>query len=215
LERYVLSRFDEEWEWSCLLGWWCVHSLGQIVTRDGYEAQSRSWIDEWLLGKVLGGVLQDLGLEEKLSWRGVALIKLATSHQRTLVSGEPDSTGKAYSVLNELLKDDEVQQFLGVNRYRDVLWFNKEALEDLLWWLLVAAVIKNRSQSGMSSAGAAELDAHATVRRLIAEAEASGYQLEDLLRRLQPGDPKASGQATKGKAVAAAKGKKGALRSNK
>jgi len=199
-ERDVLLRLDGEWEWYCLLGWWCVHSLGKIVTREGYEAQSRSWLDEWLLGKVLGGVLQDLGLEEKLAWRGVAVIKLATSHQRLLVSGEPDSpapsarggSARGYQVLTELLKDDEVQQFLGVNRYRDVLWFNKEAFEDLLWWLLLAAVVDLRSRTDAPGGQLALGHAHATVARLLAEAEASGYQLEELLRRLQSEEPRAA-----------------------
>ena len=236
LARYLLSRLDGEWEWNCLLGWWCVHALGKIVTLEGYEAQSRSWIDEWLLGKVVGGVLLDLGLEEKLAWRGVTVIKLATSHQRLLAAEESDTPApsarlasdtppcgasecrgeatRAYRVLNDLLKDDEVQQFLGVNRYRDVLWFNKEAFDDLLWWLMVVTVVDRRSREEDSGDDLILRHAHAAVVRLAAEAEASGYQLEDLLRRLQTGEPEGS-RVEKGGAEAASRDRKAASRSAK
>jgi hypothetical protein len=43
--------------------------------------------------------------------------------------------------LELLLKDDGVQQFLQVNRYNDILWLNKEAFEELRWWLFIAAAI--------------------------------------------------------------------------
>jgi len=38
---------------------------------------------------------------------------------------------RAYQVLQSLLRDNEVQRFLQVNRYQDVLWFNGEAFEEL------------------------------------------------------------------------------------
>jgi hypothetical protein len=40
-----------------------------------------------------------------------------------------------------LFKDSEAQQFLGVNQYNNIWWFNKEAFEEMLWWLMMAAAL--------------------------------------------------------------------------
>jgi hypothetical protein len=228
--------------WGTLLGWWCVHSLGKVAGEaatasrhlqgeTGFAERSRSWIDEWLLGKVLVITLQDLGLDENMAWRAVAVIKLLTSHQEWSVlhpappglvlrpafsatalrasSGvggpvlrppEAGSVGatpddrlpgaqarvpaSAQVVLENLLKDDEVQQFLRVNRYGDVLWFNKEAFEQLLWLLLVVAVQITASRP-VAEAASAILAAYEVVQQLHQAEERSGYQLEELVRLLQ------------------------------
>jgi glycosidase len=195
---------DDSATWGSLLGWWCVHSLGRVVAEEGQAQRSRSWIDEWLLGKVLAGALQDLALDESTAWRAVAVVKLLTSHQNwwllhSAAAGPAASTLHtrladvlerapvlAHAVMEDLLKDDEVQQFLRVNRYGDVLWFNKEAFEQLLWWLLVVAAVKITASCPAAEVPAALLAAYEVVRQLDQAKERSGYQLEELLRLLQP-----------------------------
>jgi hypothetical protein len=34
-----------------------------------------------------------------------------------------------------------VQRYIQVHRYKGVLWFNKEAFEELLWWMFAVGVI--------------------------------------------------------------------------
>jgi glycosidase len=65
-----------------LLGWVFVHALGKVVSQKDFEGVSRSWIDEWRLGKTITGVLGELGLDETASWGSIIIIKLLTSHQR-------------------------------------------------------------------------------------------------------------------------------------
>ena len=69
------------------------------------------------------------------------LIKLLTGHQRWFEVKLSDQQ-PAYQVLDSLLKDGEVQQFLQVNRHNDILWFNKEAFDELLWWLMLIAAME-------------------------------------------------------------------------
>jgi len=165
--------------WGAVLGWWAVHALGKVVDRAGFEGQSRSWIDEWLLGKVLAGVFQDLGLDEAAAWRSVALVKLLTSHQGWAAK----AVGvQAHELVRTLLSDGEVQRFLQVNRYQDVLWFNKEAFEELLRGLLWVGLI--RASTHLSAAEAArEGDAcYELLETLRQAAEDSGYRVEELLK---------------------------------
>jgi hypothetical protein len=143
------------------------------------EGQSRSWIDEWLLGKVLAGVLQDLGVDESEAWRAVALIKILTSHQGWSM---PGAAVQAHELVHTLLSDGEVQHYVRVNRYQDVLWFNKETFEELLRGLLWVASIQ---ASGRLSTAEARQEAKACYELLEVlrrAAEASGYRVEELLK---------------------------------
>ena len=126
--------------WGTLLSWLFVHDLGKVINHRDFAEQSRRWIDEWDLGKTIASVLMDLGQKEEAAWRSVAVVKLLTPHQQWFEV--PTSVeNPAYHVLELLLKETEVQQFLQVNRYNDILWLNKEAFEELRWWLFIAAAI--------------------------------------------------------------------------
>jgi len=175
---------DAPFLWGSLLGWWCVHSLGRIAGQADFEGQSRSWIDEWLLGKVIAGALRDLGLDEPTAWQVVGVIKVLTSHQRWFAVDAPDARARAYQVLRTLLQDDEVQLFLQVNRYQGVLWFNREAFARLLWWLLLLAVVEIGADSLRPSDEAAGeiLACYEIVQHLHRAEEKSDYQVEKLLR---------------------------------
>ncbi len=173
---------DDPAAWPTLLGWLFTHALGKVVDEAAFARISRSWIDEWLLGKIIAGALQDLGLDEGAAWQAVTTIKILTSHQRWFETEAPKKK-QAYRVLESWLKDDEVQQFLQVNRYRGVLWFNKEAFEQLLWWMLLVAVVTISADPLRSAAEVSQeiVTAYDIVRKLQQAEEESGYQVEKLL----------------------------------
>ena len=173
---------DDPAAWPTLLGWLFTHALGQVVDEADLGQISRSWIDEWLLGKIVTGALRDLGLDEGAAWQAVATIKILTSHQRWFEMQAPKKK-RAYQVLESWLKDDEVQQFLQVNRHRGVLWFNKEAFEQLLWWMLLPAVVTISADSLRPPAEVAQeiVALYDVVKKLQRAEEESGYQVEKLV----------------------------------
>ncbi len=124
-----------------LFGWALIRHLGRVITDQDYAAQSRSWIDEWLLGKIIAPVFQDLGFSDQKSWQGIALMKILTSHQNWFRLDGP-KPGRAYRIFTQFLEDQEFQQFLQINRYQDILWFNKEAFETVIAWLFEIAAIE-------------------------------------------------------------------------
>jgi len=185
---------DDPAAWPTLLGWLFTHALGKVVDEAGFEQISRSWSDEWLLGKIVAGALQDLGLDESTAWQAVTTINVLTSHQRwfegqqAAVSGQRLAKGeRAYQVLESWLKDDEVQQLLQVNRYRGVLWFNQEAFEQLLWWMLLLAVVAISADPLRPAAEVAQeiITCYDIVRKLQRAEEESGYQVEKLLEAVK------------------------------
>jgi glycosidase len=176
--NYLKSNMDDDpAQWAALFSWLFVHTLARIVGEGDYIEQSRTWIDEWLLGKIITSALQDLGLEDHAARRIVGLVKILTAHQSWF------KAGSTHHILEELLQDEDVRAFLHENRHQGVLWFNQESFDQLLWWVFVIAVIAAGHDESMPSA---EVEARITacfavVTDLKRAEEQSKYQVEKLL----------------------------------
>jgi hypothetical protein len=108
------------------------------------------------------------------------LIKIFTAHQSWYIKEEqPD----AYTLLEPFLNDSEVQQFLQINRYREMLWFNKETFELFLSWMLFTGTIAIMSDEGLEKSKQAQaLKAlRETVDRLCRSSVQSNYQVEKFM----------------------------------
>ena len=175
---------DDPLTWGTLLGWLFTHALGKVTDRVDFEQVSRSWIDEWLLGKIIAGALQDLGLDEGAAWYAVEMIKVLTSHQRWFQIRSPVEQ-QVHGVLESWMKDDDVQRILQVNRYQGVLWFNKEAFERLLWWMLLLAAVAMDVEPLRPQAEEEFGMAYDVVGVLQEAAQESGYQVEALLELVE------------------------------
>ena len=149
VEAYLKTHLgDDPSQWGCLFGWLFVHALGKVSSDVDFEQQSRSWIDEWQLGRIIAGALRDLGLDEDGAWQAVGIIKLTTTHHGCFEGGGPRQEGEGagdqlYKIVESLLTDNEVHRFLQVNRHQEMLWFNKEAFDLLLWWLFLITVVES------------------------------------------------------------------------
>ncbi|MFX0173579.1 MAG: alpha-amylase, partial [Candidatus Hodarchaeota archaeon] len=151
LEKYIKRSLpSSNADWGIILSYLFVHLLGRIVEPINYESLSRSWIDEWGLGRIIERTIQEL-LDEKLSINNVVLlVKILTSHQNwdNYQKGEEY---QAFQIMNVLMTDLELQSFIQVNRYLDVLWFSKEAFESLVRWLFIVAVLNSISKASCQS----------------------------------------------------------------
>ena len=107
---------------------------------------------------------------------------MLTSHQRWCAAQALDARAHAYAVLQDLLRDDEVQQLLQVNRYQGVLWFKREAFEQTLWWLLVVAAVRIVALQPPIEAERQILTCYKVIQQLRQAEEESGYRVEELLR---------------------------------
>ncbi|MFO7625017.1 MAG: alpha-amylase family glycosyl hydrolase [Anaerolineales bacterium] len=182
-QQYLFSHLDNDpLVWSATLTWTFIHNLGKISLEDGYADISRSWIDEWLLGKIVAGALQDMQIEQGAAWRTVSLIKILTAHH-TWYLEQGTIKERADLALQSWLKDTEVQRYLGVNRYQDVLWFNKESLDELLWWMYAVALIQVKSEPEMTQDILSS--SYQVVKHIQAASEASGYKVEKLLEKVK------------------------------
>lgn len=169
-------------KWVVLLGWTFTHNLGGVMGEEGAVERSRSWIDEWLLGRILASSMEDLGLSESESWDSIWVIKILTSHQKWYEIKSPKSK-RAYRILETFLEDEDVQRFLQVNRHQGILWFNKEAYDQLLAWMMSIAAINVISDPDLEKSQKIELIASQfqVIRKLKKAESQSDYQIEKLL----------------------------------
>jgi glycosidase len=139
---------DDDLVFYTLCNWTFVHTLGAIASDSERDARelSRSWIDEWFLGRFVIQTLADLGFDRETASRAVTIIKLLTSLQDWYKDHE-----NTYDLIASLLHDNEVRDFLQINRHLDVLWFNKEAFEGLLFWMILVAAVKTSCDISISS----------------------------------------------------------------
>jgi glycosidase len=172
-----------------LLGWALTRWLGGVVDPGEPTEHTRALFDEWLLGRTLQKTFVELGLENGAAIRASGLTQILFCHERALIDADDESPRH---VFESLLRDSDVRDFLGVNRYRDVLWFSQERFNDLVGGLLAAAVVTVAVESPSDGASAAEddttadrVEAASALARSFKEAEEqSGYQLDRLLRSL-------------------------------
>jgi glycosidase len=178
-------HLGERATWGGLLSWVLNHRLSQAVYPENLPEQNRTWMDEWLLGKITIRNLVNYGIEEGKAARQVELVKLLLRYQDWARAG----AGRPvipYQVLDTWLRDDSVQSFINSNRYLGILWYNKESFEELLWWMFAIHVIQSllevlRSPELTTQAGKDILTGYTLVQKLLAAEAKSDYQVEKLL----------------------------------
>ena len=178
--KFIKSGLKEDEHWLSLYGWLFTHNLGKLSGPEGFEELSESWLDEWQLGSTLARVYQEMGLSEEKAWQCISTIKTMILLQNWY--GD-DSRQAIEKNLKFWFGSSTIQQFLKINRYQDVLWFNKEAFEDLLWWLSILAFLDVCSRKGTTATQVYEsLAGISHVIDKIREKEIkSGYQVQKLL----------------------------------
>jgi glycosidase len=176
----IKRHLDSDPRRFCILAAWSfVHRLGRMREGDAWPELSRSWLDEWRFAETIARNLTCLGESEADAWKSVAETKVLTLHQ--LWFDKPGKKRPAGSVLDGLLRDETVRQFLRFNRFQETLWFNKEAFEELMDWLLSVAAVEIMSSVPASKASAAINEAFFLIRKLDDAMARSGYRVEDLV----------------------------------
>jgi glycosidase len=174
-------NLQADWTWGVILGWVLTHGLGRIVEETDTVERSRSWLDEWLLHRVLAGAIRDLGLDEGSASKAVRWIGLLIAHEGWF-RRDGAARRDAAQVLQDLLKDGEVQQLLGINRSEGVVWFTGAALDELMSWLLLTAAVQISADPRRSATKAAE--EIRTCDRLVQEIHQAGRQAEHQVKKL-------------------------------
>ncbi len=166
--------------WLTLLSWVFICELGKLAGSEGYPNQSQTWLNEWRFGKILRDAYHEMGLAEEEANVLLLEVNILTRYQNWYPDSQALSPAK---LLSDWLSDEYVQRYLGINRYKGILWFNKESFEKFVWWMSLVAVIQSAADANTSATGFVEqvLEIHALAQTLLAGEKESQYQVAKLL----------------------------------
>jgi len=169
--------------WTPLVAWIFIRDLGRLSNTKAPEGVTRSWIDEWQLGKCIEDAARGLGLDPAAAGRAVTILRLLTDLQGWYKKMGRQTVRQYFTTL---LDDEEIRRFLQVNRYKDILWFNQEAFDEFVFWLNLLAVFDALSDENASASLLAEnvLICGGITARLKKACLASDYQVVKLLAGL-------------------------------
>ncbi len=167
-----LNSSDDAAHWGGVFGWVLTRRLGELDGNASPE-RSRSLIDEWRLGPTMEHTLRELGVSSDVASRTVGHAKVLVAHQAAL-EGAPSTV-----MLENWFNDAEAQSVLGVNRYRETLWFNRESFEALLESAAPIVMAAGGPGAARTKAWTTQLDGFRAL------GESSNYRVEELLLGLR------------------------------
>jgi hypothetical protein len=152
-----------------------------------YERQTVSWYDEWQLSQRLVECAQQLGVDQADALRLPISLRLILSQQRWY---EENAGLPVHRIVENWLADPDLQRYLGVNRYKDVLWYSKEAFEDLIWWMVAVSLLQASTRPDWSAAHLVErlIGSYEIACALMEASRKSGFRISGLLSALREMD---------------------------
>ncbi|HHO77046.1 MAG TPA: alpha-amylase [Deltaproteobacteria bacterium] len=142
--EYLFSRIPEglsedlSW-WRVTLVWSTICRLGLLFDQADVATRSRALMDEWMLKKEIVRLYMRLGLDERSAGHEQLLVGILTRYQ----GWEKDIlTGDTGILMRTMLSDSDVRTYIGANEFEGRWWYNKESMEDLLYWLYTVSAIQ-------------------------------------------------------------------------
>jgi len=163
--------------WATGYTWVVLRRLGCLSGNDSWWSVSRSWIDEFRLSKKIVELFCTVGISSEEGQGIIDIARILVSQQNwycEVLDAEKPAQG-----LRELFSDTDVPDYLRVNRYHDVLWFNKERFETLMIWLGCISLIHDEQPRWNVI--------EQTISYIISEAGESGYRVVDFFDSLHRG----------------------------
>ena len=177
VDGFLSRLLPERWfggGWRVLLSHLLLKELKPLVRISSGELMSR-----WSMDVCLEEVARSLGADGLESRHEVELLRVLQ------LIGFQAGEGLVPQ-LKGLLDEEEVQSFVGVNRFEDVLWFRKESLEELAEWLLVLTLLERAALHAGDASGLRKeaVALFATMKSIESMAASSEYQYERFLQAL-------------------------------
>ncbi len=181
LQQGLVDRPDR---WTVLLAAGFLHQLGNLAGKERASEQTLSWLEEWHIARKLNELAGDLGIDPERGENGSLLLRLLVSQETWY---EKFATHTTRAILEAWISDPDIQRYLGINRFQDVLWFNAERMQDFAWWMTVAAVLHAAAGENWTSVQFLEvlLGSYGIAQEIQDAADESEFRLTRLLEGLE------------------------------
>lgn len=183
-QDFVKASLKEESILLSIILWSLLHNLGGFVNSTSNADLAVSLFDEWKLAPYLEKELVNLGLEYSKSLEIVRSLKCMISLQ----NWADDTIHKTpRSIIQYWLNDQTFRLAININRYNDVLWFNKELFQTMLKDLSTTAwlISAEASLSKRSSHVQDMIIANDVIQQVLKAGQKSGYQVQKMVESLK------------------------------
>jgi hypothetical protein len=177
------SRFK-----SILMIWIILRRLETIFISGESLDTRKKWIDEWLLTPVITQGFMELGRDRYEAYLDTRLVRGMIVYQNLLASGSVAGLEKG---LGELLNDPGLADYLSLNSHQGILWFSKERMEELIYWLFTAELFSGWQEHGFEGDDKAReiLRYHKNLSLILDAASESGYKVREALEHVRQSSP--------------------------
>ncbi len=177
-----LDEYQERW--LVLFAFLFVRDIGATGEESNHAEQSLSSFQEWRLSSLLQNCYQAFDISPEGATEMVNIVQLLIREQGWMARR---TEAGLYQCMADWFSTEEIQRFLGVNRHKSVLWYNKELFEEFVWWMMVSAVLTAVAQPDFTASDFVELilSLDADAQALADAQEESKYQVALLLEGLK------------------------------
>ena len=156
-----------------------AHQTSKARAALDFSVHASTDIDQWLLTRLVAQAFRENGSEDCKAETDAQLVKILAAHP-TLLDFFPGGGGAA--IVRQVLRDPAVQRYLLMNRHQDVVWLNKERLEEMVYWLLFVSVASLMAGEALTTE---LLNArHENAAQILDAAAEAGYDVDKMLRAL-------------------------------
>jgi glycosidase len=124
-----------------LIGWVYLSDIGGLIPVAEAAETALSWMDEWRITRAIEDTMTESGCSPVEVQNAIKAIRIGIRHQGWYADASSESEKQ---VLRKWLSDSEIQNFLKVNRYNGILWYNRESFGELMTWMQVITLVENQ-----------------------------------------------------------------------
>lgn len=179
--RHLRSRFPSRAEdrisfFRVLFIWSVIREVnGAVSSRND---SNTAWIGRWFLDELILEILRALGCDSNTARQEFDLIVTLVRYTGLM---ESLKTKNHLHLLGPIFRDSEVRRYLRFNWFADILWFNKESFDRLIYWLCATATISRavdirREGEPLRAKG---LVRYRAVQKLMELAGSAGYRVKE------------------------------------
>ncbi|MCX6054697.1 MAG: alpha-amylase family glycosyl hydrolase [Chloroflexi bacterium] len=181
IKQLMKGVLESKIRWFTLITWSVVSNLGDLQTEEDPENVALSWMEDWNLSKTFEETLQKSGFSPAEIHQSILSLRLSVKFKNWYESNKGEST---QTILAQWLSTSEIQHYIKINRYNEVLWYNRESFGDLLWWMNLLPYLQIQYSKNASRAASVEsiLGVSEIIQKIRSLDKKSEYQVNQLVR---------------------------------
>ncbi len=117
--------------------WILIRHIGKIIDHQNYEETTIMFLEEFGFSDVIKSTIERLDKSQEKMY-SYEMIKFIISIKDVSKSFNKNIVKKA---ILEIFKNKKINQIIKLNKYQDIIWFNKEAIENFIEILSFSSII--------------------------------------------------------------------------